>query len=277
MKKITHMLSQVVKKLAAKVSGTAEWASSNVNCTNGCSHDCRYCYAKGMGIRFGRATVESWRDQKIRLHEVERKRSRRDGTIMFPSSHDITPQNLDACVGVLEKLLTVGNRVLIVSKPHLDCITVLCERLAKYRDQILFRFTIGSTDDSVLSYWEPGAPAFGERLAALQHAHGLGFKTSVSCEPMLDANIDAVVAAVRPFVTDAIWLGRANRLVPAVTFNCGGDASAIAKARELNAVWTDDAVSGLYARYKNDTHIKFKDSIKKVVGIAQAAEKGLDV
>jgi len=31
-------------------SGTKEWADHNVNLIDGCSHDCRYCYAKGSSI-----------------------------------------------------------------------------------------------------------------------------------------------------------------------------------------------------------------------------------
>jgi hypothetical protein len=33
----------------------------------------------------------------------------------------------------------------------------------------------------------------------------------------------------------------------------------------------------LYARHRDDTVIKWKDSIKKVVGIERPTEKGLDV
>ena len=79
------------------------------------------------------------------------------------------------------------------------------------KEQLLFRFTIGSALDEVLSFWEPGAPVFAERLAALELAWANGYQTSVSCEPMLDGHIDAVIHQVEPFVTDAIWLGKANR------------------------------------------------------------------
>jgi DNA repair photolyase len=41
-------------------TGTQEWAASNVNIQDGCEHDCRYCYAKTMAIRFKRATAKSW-------------------------------------------------------------------------------------------------------------------------------------------------------------------------------------------------------------------------
>jgi len=50
----------------------------------------------------------------------------------------------------------------------------------------------------------------------------------------------------------------------------------LASARELNAVWDDDAVRVLFARFKDDPVIRWKDSIKKVVGIPEASRKGLD-
>ena len=33
------------------------------------------------------------------------------GRIMFPSSHDITPGNFEACMTVLDKLIGAGNQV----------------------------------------------------------------------------------------------------------------------------------------------------------------------
>lgn len=52
-----------------------------------------------------------------------------------------------------------------------------------------------------------------ERIAALSLARTFGFRTSVSIEPMLeDANgAIEVVEAVRPFVTDTIWIGKMNK------------------------------------------------------------------
>ncbi len=264
------------KEKNAGVTGTKEWAAENVNIQTGCDHDCRYCYAKCMALRFHRTTGDGWRKPEIRPHDVNMKRGKRPGTIMFPSTHDITPLNVKTCINVLEKMLAAGNRVLVVSKPHRECVQKVCDRLVQYRDRILFRFTIGSVDDRVLSYWEPGAPAFAERLAALRYAREQGYETSVSCEPMLDDNINAVIAAVRPHASQAIWLGRANRLVQAVTLNCPGDSQAIASARALMNVWNDEAVRGLYEENKQDPLIRWKDSIKRVVGLPGTAEKGKD-
>ena len=257
-------------------TGTQEWAASNVNIQDGCEHDCRYCYAKTMAIRFKRATATSWKRPRLRQHDLDRGFTRRSGRIMFPTAHDITPRNLDACLAVLRKMLAVGNDVLIVSKPRVTCIARLCDELASYRDQIVFRFSIGSTDNAILSYWEPGAPSFTDRLAGLKTAYLRDFQTSVSGEPMLDGNPDALIATVRPYVTDPIWLGKINRLRNILPFNCPGDATAVRRGEALVTIQNDKAIRALYARYSHNPLIKWKDSIKKVVGIKRPSVNGLD-
>ena len=174
-------------QLQRPATGTQEWAASNVNIQDGCEHDCRYCYAKTMAIRFKRATAKSLSKPHLRQHDVDRRYTKRDGRIMFPTAHDITPANLEPCLDVLTRMLAAGNEVLVVSKPRVACVKRLCADLLPYREQIVFRFSIGSTDNAVLSFWEPGAPAFEERLECLRIAHISEYVTSVSCEPMLDA------------------------------------------------------------------------------------------
>jgi DNA repair photolyase len=185
---------------------------------------------------------------------------------MFPSSHDITPTNLNACLIVLEKLLKVGNQVLIVSKPHLNCIKAICQKFGDSRDQILFRFTIGACDNCVLSNWEPGAPAYAERKTSLQFAYENGFQTSVSVEPMLDsANIDRLVADLEPFVTDSIWIGKMNHLGRLLK---NADAGLRAALQHVEAGQTDDIIQAIYQRHKGNPQIRWKQSIRKVVGIS---------
>jgi DNA repair photolyase len=258
-------------------TGTQEWAASNVNIQDGCEHDCRYCYAKTMAIRFRRATPASWKRPRLRQHDLDRGFTRRAGRIMFPTAHDITPRNLDACLAVLARMLEAGNDVLIVSKPRAACATRLCDDLAPYRDQIVFRFSIGSTHDAVLSYWEPGAPSYADRLAALKTAYLRDFQTSVSGEPMLDGNPDAIIAAVRPYITDSIWLGKINRLRHILPLNCPRDREAVHHGEALMAAQNDAAIRALHARHCRDPLVKWKDSIKAVVGLSRPADVGLDV
>jgi len=217
-------------------------------------------------MRFNRLTANQWRHENVRQHDVDRKHPKYPGVVMFPSSHDITPINLAACMSVLEKLLKVGNEILIVSKPHMDCIEAICGRFADHRDQILFRFTIGACNDSVLSFWEPGAPTFAARVASLRYAYMQGFQTSVSVEPMLDSgNIDRLVAEALPFVTETIWIGKMNHLGRLLK---NADAGLRAAFQHVEAGQTDDIILSIYERHKGNPQIRWKESIRKVVGIS---------
>ncbi|HRU05077.1 MAG TPA: radical SAM protein, partial [Candidatus Brocadiia bacterium] len=194
------------------VSGTREWASQSANCVTGCPHDCRYCYARyNACVRFHRVSPAAWPIPRVRTDQLRLRWQRLDGVVMFPTTHDITPDTLDACLYFLANILRPGNRVLIVSKPHLPCVQRLCADLRPAADRVQFRFTIGADDDALLRYWEPGAPPFAERFASLAHAHAAGFRTSVSAEPLLDApNVQRLVDRLRPHITDTLWIGKLN-------------------------------------------------------------------
>lgn len=230
-----------------------------------------------MAIRFKRSTARNWTTTKIRRREVDKAQGKKSGRIMYPTTHDITPENVTEYVTVLKKLLVAGNDVLIVSKPHLSCIKRICRECTDYKRQILFRFTIGSTDNKVLRYWEPDAPRSAERLNSLKWAFQEGYATSISVEPMLDTTMDGLIKAVRPYVTDAIWLGRVNQIKSALAQNCPKDMDAKKQADELLSLQNDDWIRILYQRYRKDKLIKWKDSIKKVVGIERPVAIGMDV
>jgi len=193
-------------------SGTKEWADSNVNVLLGCRNDCRYCYAKRMAVRFGRATESTWREMRVNWRAVERGYGKRKGRVMFPTSHDLfpEPEYLEPCLEVLRKLLWAGNQVLVTTKPRLPVVREICRRFAGFRGQLQFRFTIGSVEPRTLAFWEPGAPPLAERLDALRLACSSGFRTSVSAEPLLDDDPRLLIDTVERWVTESIWLGRMN-------------------------------------------------------------------
>ena len=250
------------KKNCKNDFGTNEWAVINVNFISGCIHNCKYCFSKANSMRWGQKTLEEWLNEDVRQHDLQKKHKKYDGLVMFPSSHDITPTHLADSITVLKELLDNGNDVLIVTKPHLDCIKRICEELAEFKSQILFRFTIGSTDSSVLKFWEPNAPDFTERLECLKYAYHAGFATSVSSEPMLDDNIDAVVSAVSPYVTDTIWIGKVNHLLSRLKLNGANDSATIKEANKL-IQWQSDPINinDLKMRYANNPKIRFKHGI----------------
>jgi DNA repair photolyase len=263
-------------KKTKRISGTQEWAKENVNCLTGCSHACLYCYGKGMARRFKRiSSDDEWQTPHLRRKEVTKRRKLVSGRVMFPTTHDITPEFLEPCLTVLQNLLTAGNQVLIVSKPHLECIKRICEEFADYTEQILFRFTIGADDDSILSFWEPEAPCFEERLKCLKHAGKQGFSTSVSMEPMLDTpRAVRLFHKLKPFVTDSIWLGKMNRARSQIKDRTPEIDAAI---EQIEANQGDEQIEAIYEALKAEPLVRWKDSIKEIVGLPLAEQAGLDM
>ena len=176
------------------------------------------------------------------------------------------PTRQAVCSNQIQLILDGGHEILIVSKPHLDCVAAICKRFKGYKKKILFRFTIGSAANETLKFWEPNAPSLDERLQALKLAHQQGFQTSISCEPMLDDNIEAVVKLVEPYVTTDIWIGKMNHVRARLSHN-KATAEVVAAGEALIKMQCDENIKSLYARLKNHPKIMWKDTIKKVVGI----------
>src|SRR6056297_3668221 len=102
--------------------GTLEWATHNVNILNGCKNDCKYCYSKEMAIRFKRKNKDNWKfEEKIKtVNDI--KLPKETGTIMFPSSHDLSKKYIDEEIEVIKYILTNGKYLLLVSKPNLEVV-----------------------------------------------------------------------------------------------------------------------------------------------------------
>ena len=246
-------------------SGTKEWSSTTTNYISGCYNNCKYCYAKQIAIRFKRKTSETWVNEEVNHKALNKKFKKIEGRIMFPSSHDITPTNVNYAIQHLHNILSAGNEVLIVTKPHLSVIERLCEEFKNYKDKILFRFTIGSKNSEILSFWEPNAPGFEERKQSVIHAFAKGYQTSLSGEPMLDDNIEGVVNDLQEYITETIWIGKMNLLKGRLAINGHTDSLSLQKSDELIAMQSDDRIIELYHRLKDNPKVRWKDSIKKVL------------
>jgi hypothetical protein len=214
----------------------------------------------------------------LRSKSLKERKKKLDGAVMFPTQHDITPSLLSACMKTIEKHLAAGNRLLIVSKPHLYCIDAVTEMVPdKLKDRILFRFTIGSYKDDILSFWEPGAPCFGERVASLKMARRRGFETSVSAEPLLSPTVNDVrmlVKHLEPHVTQSIWIGMLNKAGSRVEINGPEDQIELDKVLRGQTV---ENVRAIYEALKDHPLIRWKDSYKEALGLvsAEAAESEL--
>ena len=242
--------------------GTKEWAPFNFNFMSGCSNDCVYCYAKDMAIRSKRKTPETWKTEET-VDMSGKSYSKKSGDIMVPSSHDITPGNIDTAMAVLERLIANGNHLLLVTKPNFECTKRIVDAFESKKEQLKFRFTIGSADSGVLKLWEPGAPDFEERLRSLKYVFDKGFSTSISCEPLLDEHFDDLYEKVSPYVNGSIWIGKMNSAVKRVRDNTAGTFP-MEKVHELVDSQSDEKILKLFLKYKDNPLIEWKESIKKV-------------
>lgn len=255
--------------MAKRKTGTKEWSKSSVNIQLGCEHGCRYCYARYNAVKFRKwCTDEQWLDPVIVLSRVTRSYLKRVGVVMFPTTHDITPLNLSESICVLGKLLNAGNKVLLVSKPHLDCISTICESFQAFRKRLIFRFTIGSRDPRVLAFWEPNAPCFKERKSCLMYAFYEGYRTSVSCEPFLDYEVSDIVnlyEELKPYinVVDGFWIGKLREFEKRVVMDGVTPEQEERFVKPLRAALSDEFVWWLYQRLKNKSTVKWKDSIRE--------------
>jgi DNA repair photolyase len=179
------------------------------NCVTGCENNCAYCSTKFSQVDRLKRVVD-WEQQTVREDKIHAW-AKYEGIVMFPTSHDITPNVYEPCLRQLRNLLNAGNEVLIASKPRIECIKNLMKDLVEHKEQIQFQFTITSLYNARLNLWEPGAPRIMERMTCLRAAYNAGWKTNVSIEPCLDVeNVHAIVKRVIPFVTGVIWVGPLN-------------------------------------------------------------------
>lgn len=269
----------------SKATGTKEWSNHSVNIITGCEHNCKYCYAKSSFMRYPNyagvskkdKTPADWGIERLREKDLLKRRTKKDGVIMYPTSHDITPTHLPEHLMVMGRMLASGNRLLIVTKPHLECVEAICGAFEKYRDAILFRFTIGSQSDGHLKFWEPNAPSFEERLDCLKLAKRLGFRTSVSCEPLLTNQPKKLVEALLPYVTDSIWLGVMHMARQRLSANKELDAETEKWLVRVQGFCDKDRMADLYEKYRNHPKIRWKNTLKKMFGLDLNERDGMDV
>lgn len=261
-----------MKKKKKTKSGTGEWATKDKDLYYGCVNNCRYCYARRTYTvrlrKVTKKTLENWTEMIFREKNFNEKPKKVDGRLFCFAHHDMDENNIDVCIEYMKKWLEEGNEILIVTKPRIFCIKKICKELEQYKSQITFRFTIGSTVNEVLKFWERDAPTFQERLESLIYAHNSCYKTSVSCEPYLDATIDTLVEIVEDYVTDSIWIGKMNKIDERLDRTDWGEKG----DRYLEVVMkfqTDDEVRRLYKKFKDNPKVKWKDSMRQVLGLPE--------
>ena len=93
---------------------------------------------------------------------------------------------------------------------------------------------------------------------------------------MLDNNTIELVKDLEPYITNSIWIGKANFLLRRLNMNGITDKDTIQKANELLLWQSDDKIHSLYKSLCNNPKIKWKESIKKIVNLEISTIKGID-
>lgn len=270
--------SEIQERLDQLKMGTREWAKKELNCIKGCHNNCVYCYAKAIAKRFKRCTEKTWKIMKINQRVVDKNygRVKKSGTqpydIMFPTSHDIFPQEpfFSAYLKTLKKLIKAGNSVLIVSKPRESVIKNICQELKGYENDVAFRFTIGSSDNKLLKIFEPNAPRFDERLESLKIATESGFRTTVSAEPLLDSEPSKLIKMLTPHLSEVdyakdvgtIWIGLLKIQYIPLDSRKGEIKENLNRIKESQKF---ENVYSYYVKYYDHPQVKWKESITKLM------------
>lgn len=249
-------------------TGTKEWSTHSANCVFGCSHDCLYCYAAySHCVRWKNRPREDWGQEVVNEKAADKSYAYADGVTMFPTTHDITPNNRHACETVLRKLLQAGRRVLVVSKPHLHCVKAIIDMFGeRFRGQLELRFSITCLSDEIRAFWEPNAPTIPERIACLHHAHSNGFKTSVSMEPLLEPwNAIPLVNLVTPATTGEIWIGLLNDMDKRCAWTAARHDWQFTRLRDWQCTMN---IRRTFDSLTSRRQVRWKDSYQKALGLA---------
>jgi len=256
-------------------AGFEPWPENEVNIVVGCPNRCRYCHARRLAKYYGRIhDLDEWGTTYFRLAQpsLVHKRWKTCGTVRFPTTHDITPEFLEECVAVVRNLLAGGNRVIVCSKPRLDCIKRLCREFADNRAHLQFRFTIGAMDDDILRWWEPGAPDFRERFNCLKLAYRKGFYVSVNIEPMLDApNVLKLFRELAPYVNVFINIGIMKDIRKNTLPRTQEQEAEVHRIKENQG---DDRIRAIYDELKGEALVRWSPEIRAVLGIEKPQRCG---
>lgn len=174
-------------------SGKAkEYGDYAINIYTGCNHGCTYCFAPNVLHKVKEEFHSKVEPRKDIVEEVKRQIDREKITDKlihlcftcdpYPKGHDSTPTR-----EIIKALKETGNHVQILTKNgegamrDFDLLDVGDNFGITYAG-----YSGYSHDPYFIPSEEPNSGSPHDRIHALKIAHGIGIKTWVSCEPVLN-------------------------------------------------------------------------------------------
>lgn len=242
------------------------WGEKKCNICIGCCTNCKYCFGKYQFVRVRKKTKENWKDEVLNQQWLDCEVKYYKGGIMFPQSHNISPQHLNENIFMMRKILEKGNRLFCVTKPYMVCTERICNEFSNYKDTLHLCFSIGSTNSDTLKFWEEGGTTFEERLECLKLSFSKGFMTSVSSEPLLDENIDDLVEKLTPYITKNIWIGKMNNPRGMMGMNGYRDWETTERLEKLIRFQTNpQIIRHYYEKYKDNPKVLWKETYRREI------------
>jgi DNA repair photolyase len=164
---------------------------STINLTAGCSHECRYCYARGYLTHPGEGKVTLYTNTLAKLREEVGRKRKKPATVYFSPSSDPfqpVPEVLDMTYDVLQFLLESGIGVAFVTKGRIP--GRHRNLLAAHAPLVEGRIGLITLDPRTTAMFEPGAATPEVRLAQAADLVGAQISVEARLDPILPGVTD---------------------------------------------------------------------------------------
>lgn len=171
-----------------------------INLTNGCAHNCTYCYARGYSTYPGEGTIVVYENTLDKLKTELAHRRTRPMAVYFSPSSDVfqpIPEVLALGYSILEFLLHRDIGVAFLTKGYIPDKTfkLLCNHAEKVKAQI----GIITPDDTIRRIFEPNAASIYTRLRQMEKMANNGITAEARLMPILPGITDATESLERLF------------------------------------------------------------------------------
>ena len=188
-----------------------EYADLACNIYNGCTHGCKYCFAKLYAQENYYEAANPKKNFISRLRKDVEKLDKNCPEILLSFHGDVyqpVENDLKLTRHALEILRENNLPFTVLTKGGSRAVRDF-DILEGY-DKARFGTTLIFTEQADSGHWEPGAASIEDRIQTIIEAHSRGFPTWVSIEPVIDPlQAMKLVESLQPFV-DHWKVGKIN-------------------------------------------------------------------
>lgn len=234
-----------------------EYCPLACNLYRGCTNGCRYCYVPAV-LRMSRKEFHSSVTLRPGIAEAFAKEAPkyRGRSVLFCFTCDPFPKGWEYHEFWWSAKRTIDQAC---RENDIEIVLLTKNELSRpFADRVRYGITATSIHAEDAAYWEPGATPPLERKAPLKVHHGVGAKTWMSLEPVIDpVKSLEVIEAWHDFV-DEFKVGKANHIE---SWNC--DESEKERIRRID--WRDFGTKAIALLEKLGKKYYIKQALKEAM------------